>query len=65
MLTKANPDNKTLADDPVPDVAVQVPDELAVKPVLQPVDKHTVLDEQMLQFDGHAVVHVGIDVAYP
>jgi len=65
MLTKANPDNKTLADDPVVDVAVQVPDDEAVKPVLQPVETQTVDDEHTLQFDGHAVVHVGTDVAYP
>jgi hypothetical protein len=65
MLTKANPDNKTLADDPVVVVAVQVPDDEAVNPVLHPVETQTVDDEQTLQFDGHAVVHVGAAVAYP
>jgi len=65
MLTKANPDNKTLADDPVVLVAVHVPDEEAVKPVLQPVEAQTVDEVHVLQFDGHAVVHVGAAVAKP
>jgi len=63
MLTKANPDNKTLADDPVVVVALHVPDDEAVKPVLQPVEAQTVDEVQTLQFDGHAVVHVGTAVA--
>jgi hypothetical protein len=61
MLTKANPDNKTFADDPVPDVAVHVPVDEAVKDVLQTV--HEVDEVQTLQFDGHDVVQVGTAVA--
>jgi hypothetical protein len=63
MLTKANPDNKTFALEPVLEVAVQVPDDDAVKPVLHPVETQTVDDEQTLQFDGQAVVQVGTAVA--
>jgi len=47
----------------VVEVAVHVPDDEAVKPVLQPVEAQTVDEVQTLQFDGHAVVHVGTAVA--
>jgi len=60
---KANPDANVAADDPVVVVAVQVPDDDAVKPVLHPVETQTVDDEQTLQFEGQAVVQVGTAVA--
>jgi hypothetical protein len=63
MLTKANPDNKTFADDPVPVEATHVPVDEAVKVGLQTV--HEVADVQTLQFEGHAVEHVGMAVPYP
>jgi len=62
MLTKANPDNKTFADDPVPLDEVHVPVDEAVKPVLQ-VEQPVLV--QVLQFAEHAVKHDGIAVAYP
>jgi len=57
---KANPDNKTFADDEVPDVAVHVPEVPAEKPLLQTV--HDVAEVQARQLDPQPP-HVGIAVA--